>query len=360
MERLSKASAPSPISRPNRFLLRTMLFVFTYLALRSVIEVLTPYHVGNDFFERKLEAIKREGLKPEVLFVGTSRVQGQIDPLLFDSLLSLSSPYEGISFNLGVHSSTMLESLYLASRVLDAEWCVQCKTLFIELGIETKFDKGVNNGKERGYYWLGPSEFIAFSRTVLSQSALELRERIVRFASLSVKLCDRYVGVGRFRALLMRERNPYLRTMDVQVRGYASLDDEEEKYPWKRRQEAKRRFDPSRIERRKATMEQAQKLAPFPESPALADLLNGFIEEAERSGVNVVFLSMPLQRNNLEAFASENLKPGHYINLSDPVKYPELFDPSIYYDNVHLNERGAELMTGILSRAYASLIVNGK
>lgn len=45
------------------------------------------------------------------------------------------------------------------------------------------------------------------------------------------------------------------------------------------------------------------------------------------------------------------LPANNILDLSDPEKYPDLYDPAVYYDFVHFNKRGAELFTRHIAEA---------
>ncbi len=341
------------VPRMKRFLLQLLLFACTYLAVRSVIEWVVPYDKGNDFFEKKLEILEEQALKPAVLFMGTSRVQAQIDPVFFDSVVVASGCYEGVSYNLGVFLTPILESIHLTRNVLRSEAASRCKTVFIELNIQTNINIGLLKDKERACYWLDPSKYMVLSKVIVAQNGMSAGQKLNHLSGLTRLLFNRYFGLDRFRTFILKETNVHMIPLESHVRGYMSLDEEYAKFAPDYLKDFRASFDTSLLRSNKSQMELGQMKEGVLESNALSEYLNGFIDEAARSGVQIVFISMPSYRNGLETLVSRNLKPGHYINLADPVTYPAFFEPSSYFDNTHLNQKGARILTGVLAEAYA-------
>lgn len=341
----------------KRFLLRLAMFALFYIAFRSIMEAVVPYHVGNDVFERKLDMLEEERLTPETLFIGTSRVQYQVDPLYFDSVVALSRTDPGVSYNFGVYSSKMLESIHLTKGLLKSKAAARCRTVFMELYINTNLNEIENKGKERGFYWLDPSDYIIMAKGILSQNGLNPWEKLDHLGSLTLLTISRYLGLDRIRSYVMKEDNKFLRSVQSERRGYISLDEMEASFPWEREglSKARRGFDSSRTRDFTKSMELQQMQTPDPQSPAWSESLNGFIEEASRSGVRVVYVSLPPFRDRLDSYVSGGIKPGHYLNMANPLAYPELFDPSLYFDNIHLNRKGGRLLTRLLAEAALDL-----
>ena len=46
------------------------------------------------------------------------------------------------------------------------------------------------------------------------------------------------------------------------------------------------------------------------------------------------------------------------LRFGDPVKYPELYNPDLFYDEVHMNPDGARLFTDQIARAFIDQIAS--
>jgi hypothetical protein len=358
-ERLQKTASDGK-DRIFRFWVRILVFCAVYLAIRVLIEGFVDYYSGNPHFEEQVSYLDRNNMRPAVYFMGTSRVQRQIDPRIFDSILMVGGGYDGFSYNLGVHSSTMLETIHLARNLLRSPLADSCRALLIELEISTNINQGVNKDKERGYYWIGPSSFLIHLQGILSQSDLDAGGKLKHILGLARAFSYRCLGIGRFHTKIMGIREKFILPPEVHYRGFLSLDEEEARSSWSYWRKIRESFDASKIGEYAAMTREGKAIPPSKESPVWAEALNDFIEEAARKGVDVVFLSMPPFRSNLERYVAGVLKQGHYINLADPDGYPSLYIPSMYFDNVHLNGKGAEETTRFLARFQLDRILRSK
>jgi hypothetical protein len=99
--------------------------------------------------------------------------------------------------------------------------------------------------------------------------------------------------------------------------------------------------------------QQKWKINPNPFTSRLLAL----IEQAKKKGIRLVFVFPPLADLRGINFAYPvwlALPPNNRLDLSDPQRYPELYEYSNLFDLEHVNSTGAQWFTRYLAEAYRS------
>ena len=341
----------------GRFLKKLFFFSLLYLGVRSGIEWYTPYHAGNPHFTKRLSALSHEGFRPSVMFLGSSQTYRQIDPRLFDSIVSVETGHTDTSYNLGVAAMYTLESLHLAKGMLKSESVSGCRTLFVELNLFTDVyvNNETNRNKERVYYWLTPGMALTVVKGIVSSPDSDHDVKTSHLVGLLQAMAYKYLGVGRFRESFLGVYDDFLVADEDLDRGFLSLEGEYDRYGWESVKRLRDEFDTAKLSYYRGLMSSVSRTEASPPTPGWVDLFDSFLEEARRKGIRVVFFAAPPYRSPLNRSISLHLGKGDFIDLSDPARYPELYDPSNYFDNWHFNEKGLRIFTTHLALAYSSL-----
>lgn len=84
--------------------------------------------------------------------------------------------------------------------------------------------------------------------------------------------------------------------------------------------------------------------------------LQYLLKKSKEKGVNLIFF-VPPRLHTYEGLASlvEKLPKNHVIEVFDPAKYPEIYQPELSFDEGHLDEKGAEVFTQYFADAVSDV-----
>jgi hypothetical protein len=95
-----------------------------------------------------------------------------------------------------------------------------------------------------------------------------------------------------------------------------------------------------------------------PQDNPFVEKLNDLIKQANANGIKLVYLFPPLELERGVEFAYPTflaLPEENRIDLSDPRKYPELYEIDNVFDTEHVNSKGAEFLSRYLGKELADL-----
>ena len=72
----------------KKFILRFFGFIIVVLIINQIIKAAIPYWWGNPYYAEKIEYLKKEKSNYNLIFLGSSRIYRQIDPEIFDRVVS--------------------------------------------------------------------------------------------------------------------------------------------------------------------------------------------------------------------------------------------------------------------------------
>jgi hypothetical protein len=87
------------------------------------------------------------------------------------------------------------------------------------------------------------------------------------------------------------------------------------------------------------------------------ELWQRLVNDYKQQGIRLVLLIPPGPVNERQLALLRRLPTDNFIDLSDPEQYPELYNPDLFYDFVHLNHDGARLLTQYLAESFLKLEV---
>lgn len=271
----------------------------------------------------------------DALFIGSSRVQFQLVPALFDQVAATRS------FNLGVAGMVPPESLYFARRVL-ALRPPRLKWLFIELA-DLEPDVDVRNANSaRAAYWHDFRHTTLAIRDLWQSSRPTARKLETLLEHLRL-FAVRAAGIGQGAALIAARFTPQprkkKRPAEVENGGLGvfastSLTDERQRRILKVLEESRSRAWPSVSLR-----------------PAYHEALVELIAEIRRAGVEPVFFIAPGFNWRERLTAPEGVR---LISFPDEARYAALLDPRNYADTVHLNAAGSALFTKAFAEEFTA------
>jgi len=335
------ASSPKPrslLASAARAARNLAICLLAFAACCAVLGAILP------FPQVPVVTAKREYLKAhlseyDTLFIGSSRFVHQIIPAQFDaSLAAAGTPVR--SFNLGVDGMWPPESLYFLRQIL-ALHPPRLKWVVIEL-LETRpFVEQANSA--RAVYWHTTPVTFSLVQNILSMRRPwtfkweKLRPHLWAWLQRS---CNYGCGADWVTAQTQRSKSeqPFWFTNS----GYWAEPDE----PIKE----------GELKQLTANLESIrQQLPSYPMRPAFREEFLDCIAAVRRAGAEPVFILSP----TVNKFENVRDIPegAPVLRFNNPAEYPQLYEPEIYYDSVHLNRAGASLYTDLLAERFLESVV---
>ena len=271
----------------------------------------------------------------DALFIGSSRVQFQVMPALFDPIAATHS------FNLGVAGMVPPESLYFARCVL-ALRLQRLKWLFIELADLDPVIDARNASSARAAYWHDARHTALAIRDLWSSSRPAARKLEIVGDHLRL-FATRTAGIGRGAALMASRLAPSpkkeKRPAVVEHAGFSSVTTPP--------------LTADQLRRIRSTLDELhrQPWPLVPLRPAYREALRDLAGDLRRAGIEPVFFIAPTfnWRDHLAAPEGARL-----LTFHDESRHAALLDPRHYSDTVHLNATGAALFSQALAEEFTA------
>jgi len=336
----------------KRFLTRLAVFflLFTILLLSS--DAMISYEGSREaLFIEKLQYFKKNKENFDTVFLGSSLTYRNINPLIFDSITGLDSYNFGRGALVGSEKKHILISM-LNDGVFDG-----IKYLICESGFYYNNSRQRVSGEGIYFYtlkdYLLDLDFIFFSKT-------DFLSRLDDFLTITAHFLKSRIKIQAPAEIEHLSRR--LRQGIKSSQGFFAIDDQFRRKVTKKR----KRFlkDPEMYIKEQVDnmkmIDDARRKEQVPKS--MLAIYNDLIELSHDRGVSLLFLFFP---QNLSSEKSSEmyytpaiiskLYSAHVIDLSDLTQMQELLLPEYYYDERHLNGKGAEIFTTYL----ADTIVKG-
>ncbi len=297
----------------------------------------------------KIHWLEKYGDRYDTLFLGTSRTNGHIHPLLFDQLTAAAGRPTH-SFNLGVNGMRPPEDTFVLEAAL-AFRKTPLKAVIVESNffrLESPTNKNAN--AERIGYWLDLERFLAVIQCLQETRDSALAHRTGRVGILFYycrKFAARELNLGRGLNLVKARFGNPVKSLDRQLgenwRGEKiGIDPPIQEEQWQILQE---------------------KLADLAKKPSEALYgLSADQKEVYRKrrlieshgGRMIVFTPPPATQNWLKP-NPKMTGDIPIVSFSDVSKYPEFYKREHLADAGHLNQIGADLFTRALAEEYLKL-----
>ncbi len=291
------------------------------------------------------------------VFVGSSVTFRQIDPEIFDA--ELADFHRVHSYNLGN------DGLYAPRSIDFLEYLLSTAppnldTVFVEL---FRLDEiKANYDAPEIMYATGYREYVEILQTILAAN-FPARYKFWLLAQYTRSFAYKAFGFGlvNYYSIERQLKSQHKERLAVAGRGFYAKDVEllrsrnPENVAVLKSVRATLHGHPEQVEARrqmhldKYRQQWAIALNPF------TGRLFGLIDEAERQGIRLVFVLPPLLDLRGISFAYPvwlALPPNHRLDLSDPQRFPELYDYNHLFDLEHVNSVGSRWFTRYLAEAY--------
>ena len=318
---------------------------FVFLAAFVHVILPPPLALYADRRSEKLAILANSQGRYSAAFFGSSHVHNGFDPRVFDAEMA-NSAEPTASLNLAIEGGSQIEQLALAEEFLknlDTKYlAINRQQCFVLL----EFNAGA----------IFESRYLFHPRSINLYNA-DMLPVALRFADNSVSITQRigrlfyslgsaflyYINVGMLSNVVF---SPPIKAEMVQRetfddrRGFLS--------------EAPNTGDLTRV---------AVALANRPERPVILQgkvsaghlyLVSKLAQSSPGRNVQFIYVVTPKIDGLISFETYPDYIPGPYgsvpiINLSDPQRFPELYDKALWNDKTHLNERGAKSFSRLLA-----------
>lgn len=340
-----------------KFIKKTIIIGIVVIVLANFMKLLFPpdYHWGNEYFNNKIEylATDKNYNKFDTYFFGSSRMYRHIDPSTYDSLVKTKTGKESKSYNLGSPGTFAPQSYYLYRNFLDSDLSNNAKTVFIELS--DIHPVGIKNlSADRNIYWINFKDLNFIVNSVWSNENYGTLKKVQIATTYSFTLFQKLFQFKQYRPYFfdeipIDENHQYLKN------GFNSLDDELANTEDSTQYQAliKRKEAPIR-KQLNASRETALKA--FSSTSAKLDkvqfaMLQEMIAISEKNNIHLYFVFTPRKVSKNLVALYEQLPVKNKIEVANPLKYEEMYNPEYTFDIGHLNDKGVFFFTSELVNA---------
>ncbi|MFO7722462.1 MAG: hypothetical protein R6V49_04475 [Bacteroidales bacterium] len=334
-----------------KLLLGLALVIAGAWLIRTVFDP-SPYY-GNDILEEKMKEFDRVATHYNCIFVGSSIVLRNQDPLFFDQQLPDSL---GITtYNLGSGGTLPPETYVFAEQLID-RYNDHIRVLLIELrDIGMFHPHHLHTLRKR--YWMTAGELVFIARSnIASGIPSKLKRRNIRYYAVS--LLERLFIIDYFNDIFghtvkdEESKEFKLNTLrNANLRGYLPLKG------WSARQE-QFLMDTTKLSVMADLYRKYDTMEGLEANPVHLERIIRLISKAEEAGIRCYFVLNPKQSEvqMREAVAlAKGIPAGHLIDLADPDAAPELYSAANSFSDNHFNLQGTEVFTKLIARRLLDL-----
>lgn len=297
----------------------------------------------------------------DTLFVGTSRINYQVIPAMFDELTTAAGKPTK-SFNAGIAALRPPEDSYLLDQLLAAR-PQRLRWVFVELGYVRVSVSDDQRGTVRGQYWHDvPRMWLLWNSTIqlkptekrrtVKRVWRELREPLADFTPHLDLFLREMSNLGRGDFLtrqLLYEPMPW----QPNLHGHLGTDFA----GWTETSRGEE-MTPENLE--KFEQERADRLA----KPSVRDIgdpvsqqaLENMIAKIERIGATPVLILAPVTSKKAFVPRPERAAKTIVLDFNDPARFPELYENRHRLDTDHLNTAGSKVFTRLIAEHWLAAL----
>ena len=326
------------------------------IAILQIPSFILPTFWGNDIFDAKFVHLDHSEEVFDTFFIGSSRINNQINPIFFDKLVGKNATN---SFNLGCPGSGGLEIQMAIKEIINSPK-QNPKLIFAEIShFATPHGRNSNTIRGRYYYYL--QSWLCSSKFELNRP--NFNNKLKNITKGFVNYIKNILHFNLFKYEVLRLKNgpnkSRIKNQAKKMGFHPLLEGTNKEEELKRRE--KLLSDTSILKTRyqgalKVFNSKPKKLR---ENTFLTEELNNLIEYGEKRGVRIVYLLLPKSAEyNYEVAYPSFLKipAKNKINLADPKKYGDFYKLEYSFDRAHLNKKGANLLTKAIIDEYKEIM----
>jgi hypothetical protein len=334
-----------------KLLLGLILVVAGAWLVRTLFDP-SPWY-GNDILEEKMKGFDTISDQYNTVFIGSSIVLRNQDPVLFDEYVP--DPLDVCTYNLGSGGTLPPETYVFAEHIIH-RYKGKIRYLIIELrDIGMFHPHHLHTLRKR--YWMASTELTFIARANLASGIPKgLKRRNIAYYTVS--FLERLFIVDYFNDIYGHtvkdeESKEYkINTLrHKNLRGYLPLEG------WSARKE-QFLMDTTRLTAMAELYRKYNNMEDLRGNPVHLKRIADLISRAEEAGIRCYFVLNPKQSDiqMREAVAlAKGLPSSHLINLADPDKTPELYLAANSFSDNHFNLSGTEVFTKLMASRFVEL-----
>lgn len=315
-----------------------------FVANWVITQFASPFY-GNERLDKKLVYLEEHAEQYNTLFLGSSRVNNQVNPIIFDKTSGTKS------FNMGIGGCNGIETMKLVEYLLNHSDRYDIKDIIVEFP-NSQLPKSDNSTSVRGNYFA--------DRQSINQS--------IQSASKGTSTVKKYINHSMYyKALLNKSLG--LGYLNSKIKSYFTLPYEiknnmiEGHFPLigkatnaKAKIVGNRSVDKTYLDDlKKKTVKVYQKKSYPNTKKAWATRLIEIEKLAKSLDIGITYILYPKVESNYYFNALGILKANpklKFIDLARPGENPKFYDLEYSYDKAHLNSEGAEILTKKMAKLF--------
>ena len=302
--------------------------------------------------QEKLWHLAAHGEDYNTLFLGSSRVENNIMPSVFDHDVS----GQGVaikSFNFGISAMYPPQDAFVLDQILDLK-LKHIRWVFIELQtLQTTLPRA-NRGTLQQVYWHDWPRFaLLCERFITTRRQRHWRDRFEEISERVPDFSDHILLFARYMTNLGRGSVLVNRWISHEPSPHPSTYFEKDHDGWEEAGlgHVMDRYEIAALE---SDLAKRRKELPVKESadPVSQKALDLMIAKIQRAGATPVLFVPPSARGTYFSPDTQHARNVIVLNFCQPQKYPELYLTKNRVDPYHLNAAGAEILTHLLATRF--------
>ena len=338
---------------------RLLVFAIAFLVVAFVLNKLIPSPPVPEnviFIGPKYHYYQQHKERYNTLFFGSSRIFNHIIPAVFDQTVAAAGE-QTQSFNFGIPAMRVLNSYFLLEQVL-ADPPKNLKWVFIETVLDRGYEPIENARTSRAIYWHNLDNTL-FSINYVLTSPESLSKRVIFVGSHLLPFFYNQINVGRiFNQLIpqtgLNAEEEHNKNIFLANQGYFPLSSDPANPGYRHFLQQQDAYL-QRLKQRQEQNEKSDFAVPLPINKK--KLLSLIVEQVKVAGAIPIFIVSPTlnQQDELHRAHAQQVIPT-LIAFDNPMAYPELYELALRYDELHLNEKGAQLFSRLLAEQFVTEI----
>ncbi len=346
----------------GKFIRKIVIYVSVLFMLIQLLYAFIPYHWGNPYFSAKISHLEDSVNKGyNLYFFGSSRVNRQIDPFVFDSVIHEESKINIKSFNLGSPATFCPQAYYLYEQFLNSDIGKNANYCLIEL-MPVNAISDFFFHQEQTNYWLNLGELKFIIEANFNNDKISNKAKKKNIRRYLTSYLENKFHIGHSGKQIITKNYYDKRFVGQRYDGYYPMDLELRtvkdelivKHLTQISEEIKK--DSSILNNRlNHAIEHYNNIADDFDSVHF-NRISKMIENANELDIHTVFFISP-RSSSQELINLFNAIPNkNKIDMANPFLYKDYYLLKYAFDRGHLNENGAQLYSVDIAKELIQLI----
>lgn len=339
----------------RKFVFKISIFILIYFCLIGIFEALIPFNWGDNVLTAKVDWVRENPEKYNTLFLGSSRTYWQLIPQKFDAQTNGLTQ----SFNLGINGALFDETMYVLDNILEEKPITKhIEYIFFEINDVSAMKDHMLYTARQAYYvnWdifkFMETYFGLFDNEMNREKARRIRLSFFQNLLKTNMLKNGIEFIFRKPKVTKQYQEEWMEGADpIYISSIDSISDTRKNFL------ADSTYLPDYAPKLKAIFDKTRGGKASHQVQFLIDTCNELIDKAEAKGIRLIFVNfLPnITTAHRRKVIFDGIDSASKINLEDPYRFPEFYQPKYFYDRYHLNGKGAELFSEKLGELFLEI-----